>query len=106
MPFRRMGRPGLIGMAARTAVVAGTAQAVSGRVAANQQRKAQAQLDEEQYARAQEQARYASAPQAPAASPPAASDNVLEQLQQLADMKQSGLLTDEEFAAAKSKLLN
>ena len=37
MPLRRMGRPGLIGMAARTAVVAGTATAVSGSVQRHQQ---------------------------------------------------------------------
>ena len=41
MPLGRMGRPGLIGMAARTAVVAGTATAVSGSVQRHQQEKAQ-----------------------------------------------------------------
>lgn len=41
MPIRRVGRPGLIGLAARTAVVAGTAQAVSGGMARNQQARAQ-----------------------------------------------------------------
>ncbi|WP_313811736.1 SHOCT domain-containing protein [Glutamicibacter sp.] len=114
MPFRRMGRPGLIGTAARTAVIAGTAQAVGGRVAANQQRKAQAQVEQEQYAAAQEQARIDASAQAavaaqaqPAAVAPAASeDNLLEQLQQLATMKASGILTDQEFAEAKAKLLS
>ena len=45
--IRRVGRPGLIGLAARTAVVAGTASAVSGGVAARQQRRAQAQHEQE-----------------------------------------------------------
>ncbi|WP_313823813.1 SHOCT domain-containing protein [Citricoccus sp.] len=115
MPLRRVGRPGLLGLAARTAVVAGTAQAVSGRVAGNQRNRAQAQFDQEQYAAAQQQARIDSAaqaaasPAAPAATtaPPSAvgATDILDQLQRLAELKQSGLLTDEEFAAAKAKLL-
>ncbi|WP_313815470.1 SHOCT domain-containing protein [Citricoccus sp.] len=115
MPLRRVGRPGLLGLAARTAVVAGTAQAVSGRVAGNQRNRAQAQFDQEQYAAAQQQARIdaaaqsattPTAPPAPAAPPSAAgAPDILDQLQRLADLKQSGLLTDEEFVAAKAKLL-
>lgn len=115
MPIRRVGRPGLIGLAARTAVVAGTAQAVSGRVAENQQRRAQSQYEreQEQYAAARQQAQVAipsqavsSPSQQPVAPAPTnAGADVLAQLQQLADLKQSGLLTDEEFAAAKAKLL-
>jgi hypothetical protein len=46
-----------------------------------------------------------SAPAAPAAPPAAGADDTMAQLKQLADMKTSGLLTDEEFAAAKAKLL-
>lgn len=91
MIMRRRGRPGLIGTAARTAVVAGTATAVAGNV--HQRQAAQA-------AAAQEQA--APEPAAPAA--PAAGDLTTE-LQKLADLKAAGVLTDEEFAAAKAKLL-
>ncbi len=120
MPLvRRVGRPGLVGLAARTAVVAGTASAVSGGIAANQQRKAQAQYEQEQYQAAQQQAQidaaaqaaaaqYAPAPAAPAAAPaPAApaAGGIAEQLQQLASLQQAGVLSAEEFAAAKAKLL-
>jgi hypothetical protein len=112
MMGRRMGRPGLLGMAARTAVVAGTATAVSGNVqrrqAGRQQQSADAQAYEQQQAdyeaqqRANLAAQQAAAQQAAAA--PAGNDT-LAQLQQLAELKQQGLLTDEEFTAAKAKLL-
>ncbi|GAA3921791.1 SHOCT domain-containing protein [Microbacterium invictum] len=115
MPLRRIGRPGLIGMAARTAVVAGTATAVSGAVAGGQQRKAQAQYEQEQYEAAQQQAamqaaaqqavaQQQAAPAVPAA--PAAGTDVVAELQKLASLKQAGVITDEEFAAAKAKLLS
>lgn len=62
--IRRVGRPGLIGLAARTAVVAGTASAVSGGVAASQQRRAQAQAQAQaQYQAAQQQAQINAAAQ-------------------------------------------
>ncbi|MFB7250883.1 SHOCT domain-containing protein [Microbacterium sp. NPDC056234] len=117
MPLRRMGRPGLIGLAARTAVVAGTASAVQGSVARNQQAKAQAQYEQQQYEAAQQQAQidaaaqsaaaqYAQpAPAVPAAPAPAGND-MLAQLQQLAALKDAGVLSDDEFAAAKAKLLS
>lgn len=125
MPFRRMGRPGLLGLAARTAVVAGTASAVSGSMQNSRERKAQAQYEQDQYQAAQQQVQLDAAAQAavaaqmpqaaPAASAPAASapaapvagggDDMIARLQQLAALKQSGVLTDEEFAAAKAKLL-
>ena len=84
--------PGLVGMAARTAVVAGTA----GRVQHRQQQK---------YA-AQDAAQMESAP-APAAAPVAAAaeDPTAAKIQQLADLHASGALTDDEFAAAKAKAL-
>ena len=93
--FRRAGRPGLLGTAARTAVIAGTAQATAGAVAARQQR------------RAQERAVYEAPPPAPAPTPVAAapSDDLLARLQQLAQMHADGVLTDAEFAAAKSQML-
>ncbi len=120
MPLGRRGRPGLIGMAARTAVVAGTATAVSGSVQRHQQEKAQSQYDEQQAAAAQQQAQideaaraaaaqYAppapqyAAPAAPAA--PAGGVDIVAELQKLASLKDAGILSDEEFAAAKAKLL-
>jgi hypothetical protein len=80
-------------MAARTAVVAGTATAVSGRVARRQSAR-WAEDDAQQY---QQQA-----PQAPPAEP---EDDAAAQLQNLAQLHTQGVLTDEEFAAAKAKIL-
>jgi hypothetical protein len=108
-----MGRPGLIGMAARTAVVAGTATAVSGSVQRHQQEKAQGQYDEQQAAAAQQQAQIDAAAQAAAAQyapPPApaapAGTDLVGELQKLGALKDAGILSDEEFAAAKAKLLS
>jgi Short C-terminal domain len=89
---------GLLRMAARTAVVAGTATAVSGRVA-----RRQAARYDEQYA--QEPQQYAPEPQQYAPEPPAAEDDATAQLQKLAALHTQGVLTDEEFAAAKAKIL-
>lgn len=111
--LRRMGRPGLIGMAARTAVVAGTATAVSGSVARHQQNKAEQQYEAQQYEAQQQQAAMNAAAQqavaqqqaaAPAAAPAGGTDVVAE-LQKLAALKEQGILSDDEFAAAKAKLL-
>lgn len=122
MPLRRFGRPGLIGLAARTAVVAGTASAVGGAAMRHQERRAQDQYEQQQYEAAQQQAQIdaaaqqaaaqyaapAAAPAAPAAPAPAAAgaDDLIAKLQQLAQLQQSGVLSDEEFAAAKQKLLS
>jgi membrane protease subunit (stomatin/prohibitin family) len=84
-------------MAARTAVVAGTATAVSGRVA-----RRQAARYDQQYA--QEPQQYAQEPQQYAPEPPA-EDDATAQLQKLAALHTQGVLTDEEFAAAKAKIL-
>jgi len=113
MPMiRRVGRPGLIGLAARTAVVAGTASAVGGAMAGAQQKKAQAQYEQEQYEAAQQQAQLdAAAQQAVAAqqAPPvpaaAGAGDITGQLEQLASLHTAGVLSDAEFAAAKAKLL-
>ncbi|MGR0318782.1 SHOCT domain-containing protein [Agromyces sp. ZXT2-3] len=113
MPIRRMGRPGLIGMAARTAVVAGTATAVSGNVARRQQARAADQQAEQQAAAQQQweaeqyQAQQAAAQQAPPPPAPAAGGgvDVVAELQKLATLKEQGILSDAEFAAAKAKLL-
>ena len=106
---RRMGRPGLVGTMARTAVIAGTATAVSGSI----QKKQQAGAAQAQAAAQQEAAQAAQAapppPPAPAApqdAPPAAgSGDLMDQLERLANLKTSGLLSDEEFSAAKAQLL-
>jgi ABC-type xylose transport system substrate-binding protein len=83
-------------MAARTAVVAGTATAVSGRV----QRRQAARWD------AQQPQQYAQEPQQYAQEAPAAAeDDATAQLQNLAALHTQGVLTDEEFAAAKAKIL-
>ena len=86
---------GLLRMAARTAVVAGTATAVSGRVA-----RRQAARYDQQYA--QEPQQYAPEPQQYA---PEAEDDATAQLQKLAALHTQGVLTDEEFSAAKAKIL-
>lgn len=115
--IRRVGRPGLIGLAARTAVVAGTASAVSGAMSNNQQKKAQAQYEQEQYEAAQQQAamqqaaqqavaaQMAAAPAPAPAAPAAPAVDVVAELQKLAALKDAGVLSDDEFAAAKAKLL-
>jgi type II secretory pathway pseudopilin PulG len=112
MMGRRMGRPGLVGMAARTAVVAGTATAVSGGVARRQnaraESKAQQQYEAEQYQQQQvQQQQYAAAPPAPApaAEEPADTDELIAQLKKLGDLKEAGVLDEAEFQAAKAKLL-
>jgi len=104
-PFRR-GRPGLLGMAARTAVVAGTATAVSGNVQRRQQGRAQDdQAQAQADADAQAQAQY-DAQQQQAAAPPASGDSaLLDQLNQLSQLHNAGVLSDTEFTAAKAKLL-
>ena len=83
---------GLVRMAARTAVVAGTATAVSGRV----QRRQAARYDEQDAQQYQEQPQQAEAPP---------EEDSTAQLQNLAQLHSQGVLTDEEFAAAKAKLL-
>ena len=88
---------GLVRMAARTAVVAGTATAVSGRVHRRQAAKWD-QQDAQQYAQEQQ---YAQQPQY--APPP--EDDATAKLQNLAQLHTQGVLTDEEFAAAKAKAL-
>ncbi|WP_344737597.1 SHOCT domain-containing protein [Microbacterium awajiense] len=110
-----MGRPGLLGMAARTAVVAGTATAVSGNVARRQQRRAQDKYEQHEYEVQQEAAAMApqsapppqyAPPAAPAAATaPAPGGDLVAELQQLAQLKAQGILSDAEFETAKAKLL-
>ena len=91
---------GLLRMAARTAVVAGTATAVSGRV----QRRQAAKYDQQQYEQEQQYAQEPQQPQQYAPEPPPEDDSTA-QLQNLAALHTQGVLTDEEFAAAKAKIL-
>jgi Short C-terminal domain len=90
--------PGLLRGIARTAVVAGTATAVSNRVSRRQYNR-WADQEQQQYA---EQPQYEQP--APAAPAPAAPDPIA-QLKDLADLKAQGVLTDEEFAAQKARIL-
>ncbi len=89
--------PGLLRGVVRTAAVAGTATAVSNRVSRRQGQR-WAQQEPAQYA--EPEPTYA-AP-APAAAPAA---DPIQQLKELAELKQQGILTDEEFAAQKAKIL-
>src|SRR5688572_24631503 len=102
--------PGLLRGVARTAVVAGTATAVSGRV---QRRQAEKYADRDANIYAQQDAAYNQAVQSqyaqpqyaqPAPAAPAPPDTV-EQLKELAHLRDQGILTDEEFAAQKAKVL-
>lgn len=83
--------PGLLRGMARTAVVAGTATAVSNRVSRRQGERWAAQEATEQ-------------PAAPAPAP-AAGPSTIDQLKELGELKQQGVLTEEEFEAQKAKLL-
>lgn len=151
MPIlNRGGRPGLLGMAARTAVVAGTATAVSGRVEQRQQARAmdrQMQAAEHQMIQQQQQQAAiaqavaeqavvapmgapvapvapeaiapavagvagagvgvagAGVPAPPAPAPGVPGDDLIARLQQLGQLHQQGILTDQEFAAAKQQIL-
>ena len=114
---RARGGRGVVGTMATTAVVVGTAGAVSHRQQskyANQaqqqqaatQAQQQADTEQQQLAEMQQQMAAMQAQQATAAAGvPAAGGDIMGQLQQLAQMKDAGLLTDAEFQAAKAKLL-
>ena len=95
--MRRRG-PGLVRAAATTAVVAGTAGAVRHR----QDQKYAAQ-DKEAYDQHMAE-QHAAAPSPPAAAPP--EDDKFAKLEKLADLNKQGILTDEEFAAEKAKILS
>ena len=93
MRRNRNGRPSLIGTAARTAVIAGTATAVVGAVGGSKQSAAQPMP--------------AAQPQAAPAAPAAVglSDDKFVQLQRLAELQNTGVLTEQEFADLKAKIL-
>jgi hypothetical protein len=95
MMMRRRG-PGLVGAAARTAVVAGTASAVHGRVQRRQQRRWADQDAQEYEAAAYEQQQVAAAPAEP---------EYMAELEQLANLKNQGIISPEEFEAKKKQIL-
>lgn len=91
--------PGLLRGVARTAVIAGTATSVSNRVSKRQGERWAAQ-EQQQYA---QQAAPPPPPQAPA--PAGGGSSTIDQLKELGELKAQGILTEEEFAAQKAKLL-
>lgn len=127
--LRRRGGRGVLSTVAQTAVIAGTASAVSGKVAAGQQQQAAARQQAHAAAVAAEQEKAAAAAavqqdltqvkgqlaalqaqQVDAAAHPGAGagaggSDLIAQLQQLAQLREANMLTDEEFSAAKAKLL-
>ena len=91
---------GLVRGMARTAVIAGTATAVSNRVSRRQANRWAAQ--EPQYAEPQYAEPQYAAPPPPA---PAAAEDPIAKLKELAALRDQGILTDQEFADQKAKLL-
>ncbi len=94
--------PGLIRGVARTAVVAGTATAVSNRVSRRQANRWADQADAQAYEEQQQAAQYAPPPPPPAAP---SQEDKLAQLKELGELKTSGVLTEAEFEAQKAKIL-
>lgn len=113
--------PGLVGTVARTAVIAGTASATAGAVQNRQMQKQHAaaqgvaqqqavadlqqQVMDLQAQQLQQQVSPASAPAPEPAAPAAGGADFMAHLQQLADLRQAGMLTDDEFTAPKARLL-
>jgi hypothetical protein len=94
----------LMRAAATTAVVAGTATAVSGRVNRRQQARAQQEAEAQAYEQQAAAPPMEAAP-APAPSPGGLAPDAIEQLTALGNLHQQGVLTDGEFAAQKAKIL-
>lgn len=90
--YRRVGRPGLLGLAARTAVVAGTASAVGGAMSRHQRSLAS-------------QTQQGAAPMTTAPEQTAGTSPDTQGIQQLAALHAQGILSDAEFAAAKARVL-
>jgi Short C-terminal domain len=111
--------PSLLGSVARTALIAGTASSVAGRVSENRQSAVQERQEraeaQQQLAELQQQARIdahvAAAlerqqpAQAPVAAAAASPDELITQLTRLGELRDAGLLTDDEFATQKSRIL-
>lgn len=100
---------GLIGGMARTAVVAGTATAVSNRVSRRQVqrwgRQEQPQEPAAQQPAPQADQQAPPAPQQPPAAPGSSQAEMLDQLKQLGELRTAGVLTEEEFATQKARIL-
>lgn len=96
MFMRRFGRPGLLGLAARTAVVAGTASMTAGAINRHAQDRANQQAEADAYEQ------QAAQPQPQAVSE---GGSMVDEIQRLATLHQQGALSDDEFAAAKQRLL-
>ena len=96
---------GLIGGMARTAVVAGTATAVSNRVSRRQGNRWAEKDQSAQDAADAEAYRQQQAPPPPPQPAAPAQTDVIGQLQKLGELKAAGILTEEEFAAQKAKIL-
>jgi Short C-terminal domain len=94
--------PGLLRGVARTAVIAGTATAVSNRVSRRQAERWQQQGT---YPYGQQQVVYEEPPPQYAAPEPAPQQDMVQQLKDLAALKDQGVLTEEEFAAQKARIL-
>ncbi|MFH8389312.1 SHOCT domain-containing protein [Streptomyces sp. NPDC018036] len=92
--------PGLLRGVARTAVVAGTATAVSNRVSRRQQGRWAQQEAQQQYQYQEQQA-----PPPPPAAPADDMTSKIDQLKQLGDLKAQGVLTEAEFEAQKARIL-
>ena len=98
--------PGLLRGVARTAAIAGTATVVSNRVSRRQANRwaAKDQQQQDQYPPDdQQQQQYAAPPPAPPADP---MQDKLDQLKQLGELKEQGVLSEEEFQQQKAKILN
>jgi hypothetical protein len=91
--------PGLLRGVARTAVIAGTATSVSNRVSRRQARRWGAEDAQQAYPQ------QAYQEPAPAAAPPAPAADPVSELRELAKLRDDGILTDEEFAEQKRKIL-
>jgi putative oligomerization/nucleic acid binding protein len=100
MMMRRRG-PGLVRTAARTAVIAGTATAVSGSVYHRQQERYAREDAQQQAGYEQQAAQYAPPP----AAPPPDDPPYMAELERLSAMKQRGVISDDEFQAKKKQLL-
>jgi len=100
--------PGLMRGVARTAVIAGTATAVSGRVQRRQAAKyadKDAAIDAQREQAYQQQTAAAAPPPPPVAAAAPAENDMIQQLKDLGELHAQGILTDEEFAAQKAKIL-
>lgn len=111
MPLMRARRP-IARTMARTAVVAGTATVTAGAINRHQQKKYAQQDEAAQYEAQQQQAAYEAqqqqyAPPAPAPAPAGGlTDDAINKLKELAELKSQGIITEAEFEVQKAKLLN